>query len=59
MSYNQAYAQTVTPRYREAYSTELAILTKDKCQIDLLKKRHKNYILYKVNRVYKFVIIIF
>lgn len=57
MTYNQAYAKTVIPRYQEDYKTELAILTKDKAQINLLKKRHKNYILYKVNKVYKFVII--
>jgi len=58
MTYNQAYAKTVTPRYSEAYNREeLAIITRDKCQIALLKKRHKNYILYKVNKIYKFVIL--
>ena len=57
MTYNQSYAKTVKPRYSEAYSRELAIITRDKYQIDLLKKRHKNYLLYKVNEVYKFVII--
>jgi len=42
MTYNQAYAKTVTPRYSEAYNREeLAIITRDKCQIALLKKRHK------------------
>lgn len=57
MTYNKAYAKTVTPRYNEAYNSELVIITRDKDQINLLIKRHKNYLLYKVNRVYKFVII--
>ena len=57
MTYNQAYAKTVTPRYKEAYNSELAIITRDKSQIDLLKRRHKNYTLYKVNKMYKFIII--
>lgn len=57
MTYIQSYAKTVEPRYKEAYNTELAIITRDRAQINLLKKRHKNYMLYKVNRVYKFVII--
>lgn len=57
MTYNQAYAKTVKPRYREAYNGELAIITRDKDQINLLKKAHKNYILYKKDGIYKFVII--
>jgi len=58
MNYNQAYAKTVKPRYKEDYNKEgLAIVTADRAQINLLKKRHINYLLYKVNRVYKFVII--
>jgi len=57
MTYNQSYAKTVKPRYREAYNSELAIITRNKAQINLLKKAHKNYTLYKVKRVFKFVII--
>lgn len=57
MTYNQSYAKTVIPRHREAYNFELAIITKDKAQINLLKKRHKNFTLFKVNGIYKFVII--
>lgn len=58
MTYNQLYAKTVTPRYKQDYNRdELAIITRDKAQINLLKKRHINYLLYKVNGVYKFVII--
>ena len=58
MTYNQSYAKTVGPRYKQDYNKEeLAIITKDKAQINLLKKRHKNYILYEVNKIYKFVII--
>jgi len=58
MTYNQSYAKTVIPRYREDYNkVELAIITRDKAQINLLKRRHKNYTLYKVDRVYKFAII--
>jgi len=58
MTYNQAYAKTVTPRYKEDYNREeLAIVTRDKAQITLLKRRHKNYILHKKNGIYKFVII--
>lgn len=57
MTYNQAYAKTVKPRYSKAYSTELAVITRDKAQISLLKRRHKNYNLYRSNGVFKFVII--
>ena len=58
MTYNQAYSKTVKPRYKQDYNkNELAIITEDKAQIDLLKRRHKNYMLYKVDKVYKFVII--
>ena len=58
MTYNQAYSKTVRPRYKQDYNkAELAIITQDKAQIDLLKKSHKNYILHKIDKVYKFVII--
>ena len=57
MTYNQAYAKTVAPRYSEAYNSELAIITKDKAQINLLKKSQKNYLLFKKDKIYKFVII--
>lgn len=57
MTYNQSYAKTVEPRYNEAYKTGPAIITRDKAQINLLKRRHKNYLLYKKDKVYKFVII--
>ena len=58
MTYNQAYSKTVRPRYKQDYNkAELAIITEDKAQIELLKRRHRNYILYKTAKVYKFVII--
>lgn len=57
MTYNQSYAKTVTPRHKEAYNSELAIITKDKSQIALLRKKHKNYLLFKKDKEYKFVII--
>jgi len=45
MTYNQAYAKTVTPRYLEAYSKEYpCIITADKYQVRLLQKRFKHTI---------------
>jgi len=58
MTYNQAYSKTIRPRYKQDYNKDaLAIITEDKAQINLLKRRHKNYILYKADKVYKFIII--
>lgn len=58
MTYNQSYAKTVTPRYKQDYNKEeIAIITQDKCQVDLLKKRNRNFKIYQRDKIYKFVII--
>ena len=39
--YHKNYARTVKPRYRADYKGELCIVTKDKAQVDIIRKNYK------------------
>lgn len=57
-AYLKRYSKTVKPRYRTDYKGKPCIITKDKAQVDIIRRNYKGrYTLNKINRLtYKIIL---